>query len=159
MEENQFLTFLSGTESFALDIHTVKEIKEHTTITPIPLMPSSVMGVINLRGNVVPIIDLQLRLGKEKSKISKRSCIIIVEVNYGTEHTEIGILVDSVSEVIDIPLTDIEKTPTFGAKIRNDFIKNIGKIEGKFIIILDITNVLSIDELSIVESAALATSD
>jgi len=109
MEENQFLTFLSGSESFALDIHTVKEIKEYTTVTPIPLMPSSVMGVINLRGNVVPIIDLQLRLGKEKSKISKRSCIIIVEVSYGSENTDIGILVDSVSEVIDIPLTDIEK--------------------------------------------------
>jgi len=159
MEENQFLTFLSGSESFALDIHTVKEIKEYTTVTPIPLMPSSVMGVINLRGNVVPIIDLQLRLGKEKSKISKRSCIIIVEVSYGSENTDIGILVDSVSEVIDIPLTDIEKTPTFGAKIRNDFIKNIGKIDGRFIIILDISNVLSIDELSIVESATLATKD
>jgi purine-binding chemotaxis protein CheW len=156
MEENQFLTFLSGTETFAVDIHSVKEIKECTQITTIPLMPSSVLGVINLRGNVVPIIDLQIRVGREKSKISKRTCIIIVEVSYTDEKMDVGLLVDAVSEVIDIPLTDIEKAPSFGSKIRNDFIKSIGKIEGRFIIILNTINVLSIDELSVVENVSLS---
>lgn len=156
MEENQFLTFHSGSESFAVDIHIVKEIKEYSQVTPIPLMPSSVLGVINLRGNVVPIIDLQLRLGREKSRVNKRTCIIIIEITLGEERMDLGILVDAVSEVIDIPLGDIEKAPSFGAKIRNDFIKSIGKMEGRFIIILDMINVLSIEELSSVESATLS---
>ena len=156
MEENQFLTFNSSKESFAVDIQTVKEIKEFSSITIIPLMPKSVLGVINLRGNVVPIIDFQVRIGKEKSKITKRTCIIIVEIIHLDEKMEVGILVDSVSEVIDIPQEEIEKAPSFGSKIRNDFIKSIGKIDGKFIIILDITNVLSVDELSVVENASMA---
>ena len=156
MEENQFLTFNSSNESFAVDIHSVKEIKEFSSITTIPLMPKSVLGVIHLRGNVVPIIDFQVRIGKEKSKITKRTCIIIVEIIHLDEKMEVGILVDSVSEVIDIPQEEIEKAPSFGSKIRNDFIKSIGKIEGKFIIILDITNVLSVDELSVVENASMA---
>lgn len=159
MEENQFLTFLSGSETFAVDIHSVKEIKEFSTITPIPLMPNSVLGVINLRGNVVPIIDLQLRLGREKSKISRRTCIIIIELTLGEERIDLGILVDAVSEVIDIPLGDIEKTPSFGAKIRNDFIRSIGKVESKFIVILDMMSVLSIDELSVVESVSVPAKD
>jgi purine-binding chemotaxis protein CheW len=156
MEENQFLTFISGSETFAVDIHSVKEIKEYSHITTIPLMPNSVLGVINLRGNVVPIIDLQVRIGKEKSKITKRTCIIIVELNYSDEKMDVGLMVDAVSEVIDIPITEIEKAPSFGSKIRNDFIKSIGKIEGKFIIILNIINVLSIDELSVVENVSLS---
>lgn len=156
MEENQFLTFISGSETFAVDIHSVKEIKEYSHITTIPLMPLSVLGVINLRGNVVPIIDLQVRIGKEKSKITKRTCIIIVELNYSDEKMDVGLMVDAVSEVIDIPITEIEKAPSFGSKIRNDFIKSIGKIEGKFIIILNIINVLSIDELSVVENVSLS---
>ncbi len=156
MEENQFLTFISGSESFAVDIHSVKEIKEYSHITTIPLMPISVLGVINLRGNVVPIIDLQVRIGKEKSKITKRTCIIIVELTYSDEKMDVGLMVDAVSEVIDIPITEIEKAPSFGSKIRNDFIKSIGKIEGKFIIILNIINVLSIDELSVVENVSLS---
>lgn len=159
MEENQFLTFLSGLETYAVDIHSVKEIKEYSTVTPIPLMPASVLGVINLRGNVVPIIDLQLRLGREKSKISRRTCIIIIELSIGEERVDLGILVDSVSEVIDIPLGDIEKTPSFGAKIRNDFIKSIGKVDNRFIVILDMFNVLSIEELSVVESASISPKD
>ena len=156
MEENQFLTFNSSKESFAVDIQTVKEIKEFSSITIIPLMPKSVLGVINLRGNVVPIIDFQVRIGKEKSKITKRTCIIIVEIIHLDEKMEVGILVDSVSEVIYIPQEEIEKAPSSGSKIRNDFIKSIGKIDGKFIIILDITNVLSVDELSVVENASMA---
>lgn len=156
MEENQFLTFISGSETFAVDIHSVKEIKEYSHITTIPLMPHSVLGVINLRGNVVPIIDLQVRIGKEKSKVTKRTCIIIVELNYSDEKMDVGLMVDAVSEVIDIPITEIEKAPSFGSKIRNDFIKSIGKIEGRFIIILNIINVLSIDELSVVENVSLS---
>ncbi|MCB1142046.1 MAG: purine-binding chemotaxis protein CheW [Leptospiraceae bacterium] len=152
MEENQYLSFVCGTEVFAIEILHIKEIKEYATITSIPMMPPSVQGVINLRGNVVPIIDLNLRIGREKTSISKRTCIIIVEVEYQEERLDLGLLVDSVSEVVEIPMTEIEKAPSFGSNIRNDFIRSIGKIAGKFIIILDMEKVLSVDELSVINT-------
>jgi purine-binding chemotaxis protein CheW len=152
MEENQFLSFLCGSEIFAIDILHIKEIKEYSTITSIPMMPPSVQGVINLRGNVVPIIDLNIRIGRSKIKVTKRTCIIIVEVEYQNEKLDLGLLVDSVSEVVEIPKDDIEKAPSFGSNIRNDFIKSIGKVSGEFIVILDMEKVLSVDELSNIHS-------
>ncbi|HMX34373.1 MAG TPA: chemotaxis protein CheW, partial [Leptospiraceae bacterium] len=107
--------------------------------------------VINLRGNVVPIIDLLVRFGRGKSTISKRSCVIIVEVEHEEESIDIGILVDAVNEVVDIPPTSIEPAPSFGAKIRIDFIQGIGKLENQFVILLNVNKVLSISELSSIE--------
>lgn len=151
IEESQYLTFLSGTEVFGIGILHIKEIKEYASVTTIPMMPNYVKGVINLRGNVVPIIDLPVRFGRERSTISKRSCVIIVEVEYEEERMDIGILVDAVNEVIDIPPTSIEPAPSFGSKIRIDFIAGIGKLENQFVILLNINKVLSVSELSSIE--------
>ncbi|HMV44216.1 MAG TPA: chemotaxis protein CheW [Leptospiraceae bacterium] len=151
IEESQYLTFLSGSEVFGIGILKIKEIKEYSSVTTIPMMPEYVKGVINLRGNVVPIIDLLVRFGRGKSTISKRSCVIIVEVEHEEESIDIGILVDAVNEVVDIPPTSIEPAPSFGAKIRIDFIQGIGKLENQFVILLNVNKVLSISELSSIE--------
>jgi purine-binding chemotaxis protein CheW len=151
IEESQYLTFLSGTEVFGIGILRIKEIKEYASVTSIPMMPDYVKGVINLRGNVVPIIDLPVRFGREKSIISKRSCVIIVEVEHEEESIDIGILVDAVNEVIDIPSQSIEPAPSFGSKIRTEFIQGIGKLENQFVILLNVNRVLSVTELSSIE--------
>lgn len=153
IDENQYLTFRCGDEHFALGIHCIKEIKGYTPPTLIPMMSKSIKGVINLRGTVLPIVDLNVRFGRDFTKITKRTCIIIVEIQGESENEKlnIGLLVDGVNEVIDILPTDIEKTPGFGAKIRNEFIKGIGKIAGKFVIILDIQKLLSVEELSSID--------
>ena len=150
-EESQYLTFLSGTEVFGIGILHVKEIKEYASVTTIPMMPDYVKGVINLRGNVVPIIDLPVRFGREKSIISKRTCIIIVEIAFEDESMDIGILVDAVNEVIDIPADLIEPPPSFGSKIRIEFIEGIGKLENQFVILLNVNKTLSVSELSVIE--------
>lgn len=151
VEESQYLTFLSGTEVFGIGILHVKEIKEYASVTTIPMMPDYVKGVINLRGNVVPIIDLPVRFGREKSTISKRTCIIIVEIAFDDESMDIGILVDAVNEVIDIPVDLIEPPPSFGSKIRIEFIEGIGKLENQFVILLNVNKTLSVSELSVIE--------
>ncbi|MBK6607091.1 MAG: purine-binding chemotaxis protein CheW [Leptospiraceae bacterium] len=150
-EESQYLTFQSGVEVFGIGILHIKEIKEYASVTTIPMMPEYVKGVINLRGNVVPIIDLPVRFGREKTTISKRTCIIILEVESEGESIDIGILVDSVNEVIDIPLGAIEAAPSFGSKIRTEFIQGIGKLENQFVILLNVNRVLSVSELSAIE--------
>ncbi|MCX7998376.1 MAG: chemotaxis protein CheW, partial [Leptospiraceae bacterium] len=114
----------------------------------------SVLGVINLRGNVLPVVDLNLRLGREKTIITKRTCILHVEVEKEREKISLGLLVEKVNEVIELPEKDIEKTPDFGLKIRNDFVKGIGKISEGFVILLDVNSILSIEELSHVEIGA-----
>jgi purine-binding chemotaxis protein CheW len=149
--ETQYLTFRCGEELFGVEILYVREIKGYSAPTTIPMMPRSVLGVINLRGNVLPIVDLNLRFGREKTKVTKRTCIVIIELQKENDSVSIGLLVDAVSEVVDIPLEEVEKAPSFGTKIRNDFIGGIGKMENQFVILLDINFVLSIDELSILE--------
>jgi purine-binding chemotaxis protein CheW len=147
----QYLTFLLGGEMFALAILNVKEIIEYGNLTEIPMMPAFIRGVINLRGAVVPLIDLTARFGGRQTAISRRTCSIIVEMRTGEnedERLDIGIIVDAVSEVLEIPRSEIEAPPSFGAKIRVDFIQGMGKVNGKFVIILDINRVLSVDELA-----------
>ncbi|MCB1160772.1 MAG: chemotaxis protein CheW, partial [Leptospiraceae bacterium] len=148
----QYLTFYCGEEIFGINILYIKEIKEFINVTSIPMMPDFIKGVINLRGNVVPVVDLSLRFSRRPTKITKRTCIIIVEIDHEGELVDIGVLVDSVSEVLDIPLENIEKTPNFGSKLRLDFINGLGKIEDEFIVLLNIKNVFSIEELSEIES-------
>ena len=141
---SQYLTFTLGGEMFAVGILNVKEIIEYGNLTEIPMMPTFIRGVINLRGSVVPVIDLAARFGGNSSELGRRTCIVIVEVADGELQHDIGIMVDAVSEVLDIPGSEIEPPPTFGAKIRADFIFGMGKFNGKFVIILNINNVLSI---------------
>ena len=145
---SQYLTFSLGGEMFAVGILNVKEIIEYGNLTEIPMMPAFIRGVINLRGSVVPVIDLSARFGGKSAELGRRTCIVIVEVADADTQHDIGIMVDAVSEVLDIPNSEIEPPPSFGAKIRADFIFGMGKVSGKFVIILNIDKVLSVEEIA-----------
>ncbi|HSD37499.1 MAG TPA: chemotaxis protein CheW [Rhodocyclaceae bacterium] len=147
-EVRQYLTFTLGSEMFALGILSVKEIIEYGQLTEIPMTPNFIRGVINLRGAVVPVIDLAARFGGQASEVGRRSCVIIIEIAGAETTQDIGVLVDSVSAVLDISDTDIEPPPTFGAGVRTDFIEGMGKIAGKFVIVLDVHRVLSVEEMT-----------
>jgi purine-binding chemotaxis protein CheW len=159
VEPTQYLTFMLAGEVFAIGILAIKEIIEYHSLTEVPMMPASVRGVINLRGAVVPVMDLLARFGRPSSEITKRTCIVIVEVEAGDERQVIGVVVDAVNEVLDIAPTDIEPPPTFGARIRSEFIQGMGKVKGKFVILLDVDHVLSIDEVSALSSMQPETQD
>ena len=121
------------------------------------MMPAFIRGVINLRGAVVPVVDLSARFGHTQSEVGKRTCIVIVEVRQGENRHDLGIMVDAVSEVLEIPGGEIEPPPTFGAKIRADFIAGMGKVAGKFVILLDIQRVLSVDEMAVLADVGQAS--
>ena len=148
-DTHQYLTFTLGGEMFAVGILNVKEIIEYGNLTEIPMMPAFIRGVINLRGAVVPVVDLAARFGGKISEVQRRTCIVIVEITQGDTRHDIGIMVDAVSEVLEIGAKDIEPPPSFGAKIRADFIAGMGKVAGKFVIILEIQKVLSVDEMAV----------
>lgn len=144
----QYLTFLLADGVFAMDIATVREIIQHGQLTTVPLMPTFVRGVMNLRGAVVPVIDLQARLGKAAATVGKKTCVIIFDAQRDNERVELGLMVDAVSEVIEIPASEIEPPPQFGSAIKRDFIKGMGKVGGKFVIILDPERALDVDEMA-----------
>ncbi len=148
---DQFLTFIMSGETYGVNILDIKEIIEYGNLTPVPMMPDFIAGVINLRGSVVPVVNLKLRFGGDAGEIGKRTSIVIIEVDNNDRKTEIGIIVDIVNEVIELTESDIEPAPSFGARIRADFIRGMGKIGEQFLILLDVEHVLSIDELSIIE--------
>ncbi|MES2663005.1 MAG: chemotaxis protein CheW [Pseudomonadota bacterium] len=161
-EEVQYLTFLLGGEMFAIGILGIKEILEYGNLTTVPMMPSFVRGVINLRGAVVPVVDLSARFGRADSEISRRSCIVIIEADSESGKQDVGLMVDAVSAVLEIPTSDIEPAPSFGSKIRSDFISGMAKVNNKFVIVLNVDRVLSIDEmamLSEVNSVSVTNSD
>ena len=147
-ELQQYLTFMLGVETFAIGILSIKEIIEYGQLTEVPRMPPFIRGVINLRGSVVPVIDLGARFGKQQTAISRRTCVVIIEVEHEGEQQVIGVMVDAVNEVLDIPADQVEPAPSFGANIRADFIQGMGKVEGRFVIILNVNHVLSLDEMS-----------
>ncbi len=148
---SQFLSFILADEMYAISIRHAKEILEYGAMTTVPMMPAFIRGVINLRGSVVPVVDLGVRFGRERRPITKKTCIIITEIENEGVLMDIGIVVDLVSEVLDISSNDVEPTPSFGNKIRSDFIEGMGKVNGQFVIILDVGQVLSIQELSTLE--------
>jgi len=148
-EQQQYLTFMLGGEVFAMGILSIKEIIEYGQLTEVPRMPGFIRGVINLRGAVVPVIDLGARFGKQPTKIARRTCIVIIEVASGDgEQQDVGVMVDAVNEVLEIPGSDIEPAPSFGSNIRADFINGMGKVNDRFVIILDVNHVLSLEEMS-----------
>ncbi len=147
-QQRQYLTFMLSGEVFAIGILRIKEIIEYGNLTEVPRMPEFIRGVINLRGAVVPVIDLGSRFGKHSTEISRRTCIVIIEVEHEDEQHVVGVMVDAVNEVLDISASEIEPAPSFGAKIRADFIHGMGKVNGKFVIILNVDKVLSMDEMS-----------
>jgi purine-binding chemotaxis protein CheW len=143
----QYLTFLLGGELFAMEILDIKEIIEYANLTAVPMMPDYVRGVINLRGSVVPVLDLSVRFGKEASPVTKRTCIVIVEIALDGGRHVVGVVVDAVNAVLDIPPSEIEPPPAFGTRIRTDFIQGMGKVNGRFVILLDVNHVLAADEM------------
>jgi purine-binding chemotaxis protein CheW len=144
----QFLTFALGTELFAMDIRTVREIIQVSALTSVPLMPSFVRGVINLRGAVVPVLDLHARFGRPSAALGKKTCIVIFNAIRAGERVELGLLVDAVSEVIDIAGDQIQPPPNFGASVRRDFIRGMGKVGAAFVIILEPVRVFDVDEMA-----------
>ena len=149
VEEKQYLTFMLGGEMFSISILCIKEIIWYANLTEVPMMPACIRGVINLRGAVVPVLDLSNRFGKPSTPVIKSSCIVIVEVPTAIEgeHLNMGVVVDSVQAVLEIPTSEIEPAPSFGAKIRPDFIEGIAKVNGKFVILLNVKRVLSTEEI------------
>jgi purine-binding chemotaxis protein CheW len=152
----QYLTFVLGGETYALGILNIKEIIDYGNLTEVPMMPAFVRGVINLRGSVVPVVDLAARFGKGNTQIAKRTGIVIVETGNDSDDNrqDIGIIVDAVNEVVDIGQQDIEPPPSFGTGIRPDFINGMAKRNGKFIILLNVNKVLSVDEMADLSKSA-----
>ena len=143
----QHLTFMLGGEMFAMGILDIREIIEYTSLTEVPMMPSYLRGVINLRGAVVPVVDMLARFGRPSTPVTKRTCIVIVELALAGERQTVGLVVDAVNEVLDIPAEDIDPPPAFGARIHADFIRGMGKVRGKLVILLDVNHVLAADEV------------
>ena len=152
--EGKYLTFSLAGEEYGIGILKVKEIIGMMNITPVPQTPEFVKGVINLRGKVIPVVDLRLRFSLEAAAYTERTCIIVVEVAGSGGSVMMGIVVDSVSEVLNIREADIENTPAFGVKLNTDFILGMAKAAGGIKILLDIDKVLSSEDLVAVRRAA-----
>jgi purine-binding chemotaxis protein CheW len=144
----QYLTIVLRGETYAVDSRAVREIIQCSAMTAVPLMPDFVRGVINLRGSVVPVIDLQARLGGKATEFGNKTCIVIFDVPRETERVELGLMVDAVSEVLAIPGSAIEPPPQFGGGLRREFIRGIAKLGGRFVIILETDKALDIDEMA-----------
>lgn len=148
----QYLTFTLGDEVFATDIRTVREIIQPAAMTVVPLMPNFLRGVINLRGAVVPVIDLQSRFGRATTQVGKKTCIVIFDASTDAERVELGLMVDAVREVIQIEPEKIEPAPQFGTSVQRDFIRGVGKVDGEFIVILDLERALNIEDMAQIAS-------
>lgn len=144
-QAQQYLTFMLGQEMFGLGILAVKEIIEYSNLTEVPTMPAYLRGVIDLRGAVVPVIDLAVRFGRQVIQPTRRTCIVIIEVPTQRQRRDIGIIVDAVNSVLELRNSDIEPPPNFGTNIRTEFIRGMGKISGRFVILLDVEHLLAVD--------------
>ena len=154
LEMSQYLAFKLESEIFAFDISKVREVLEFDTVTKVPQTPDMMKGVINLRGSVVPVIDLRIKFGMGETEKTVNTVIIIIEIDLDDTSTMIGALVDSVKEVMDLDSDHIEPPPKIGTKLNTDFIRGMGKQDGQFLIILDIEKVFSSKELEMVQQAA-----
>jgi chemotaxis signal transduction protein len=160
--QQQYLTFFLADEEYAISIQRVKEIIEYSTVTKVPKVPKWIRGVINLRGNVVPVVDLTVRFGLEERPVTRTTCIVIVEVEQDSERTVMGVIADAVNQVIDLSPKDIEEPPAFGTRVRLEYLFGMGKLGKKFALILNIDSVLNNSELltvSALQSAALDAPD
>ena len=155
-ENHQYLTFKLDDEVFAVGIDKVREVLDYTSVTKVPQTPDFMRGVINLRGSVVPVVDMRLKFGMAKTEKTVNTCIIIVEINLEGETTVLGALADSVQEVLDLEPQQIEPAPKIGTKLRTDFIRGMGKRDEQFIIILEIDKVFSSEELAAVQGTVPA---
>jgi purine-binding chemotaxis protein CheW len=154
VEQTQYLTYYLAGEEYAVGILRVKEIIEYDTLTKVPGTPPFIRGVINLRGSVVPVVDLAVKFGLPETPVTKRTCIVIVEVDVEDERTVMGVVADAVSQVVDLSSREIEAPPSFGTRVRMDYLQGMGKVDKKFILILDIDRVLSGNEILAVAAAS-----
>jgi purine-binding chemotaxis protein CheW len=152
--EGKYLTFTLGGEEYGIGILKIREIIGMLPVTAVPRTPAHVKGVINLRGKVIPVVDLRLRFGMESIPYTERTCIIVVEVESDRLQVIIGIVVDAVSEVLAIKAEDIAPTPSFGTRLETDYILGMAKMQGGVKILLDIDRVLGSDEVSLLSQAA-----
>ena len=153
-ETSQYLTFKLEDEVFALEIAKVREVLDFTLIAKVPQTPEFMLGVINLRGTVVPVVDMRLKFAMTRTETTVHTCIIIVEIEIDGENTVLGALVDSVQEVMDLDPEQIEPAPRIGTRLNTKFIKGMGKRDNHFIIILDIDKVFSVDDLATVRNVS-----
>jgi len=159
VEQGQYLTFLLAGEEYAIGILKVKEIIEYDTVTTVPKTPHWVQGVINLRGAVVPVVDLGLKFGLEERPVTKTTCIVIVEGQVEGQSTLMGVMADAVSQVMDIAAGDVQEVPTFGTRIKVDYLQGMAQLGKKFVLLLDIDKVLSADEVQDLTAAATTLSE
>jgi purine-binding chemotaxis protein CheW len=152
-EQFQYLGFHVAGEEYAVGILRVREILEYDTVTRVPTTPPCIRGVINLRGSVVPVVDLAAKLALPETVVTKRSCIVVVEVTLEGEPTVIGLLADSVSQVIDLPAAEIEPPPSFGTRLRVECLLGMGRAGKRFVLLLDIDTLLSMDEVAAAQAA------
>ena len=150
-ETTQFLTFTLGDDVFAIDVILTKEILDVCDVTRVPQTPDYMLGVINLRGSVVPVINMRLKFGMESVAQSRESCIVVVEVEVDGETVVVGALVDSVREVLDLEPSQIEPPPRLGTRLKTEFIKGMGSLDDRFVIILDMNRIFSTEELALVQ--------
>lgn len=148
---SQYLSFKLDEEIYAMDINNVREVLDFTQMTKVPRMPEFMRGVINLRGGVVPVVDLRVKFGMEEAETNVDTCIIIIEVSLDGEDTILGIMVDSVQEVMSLEPDQIEPAPRIGTRLKTEFIKGMGKKDNDFIIILESRKVFSAEELAVVQ--------
>jgi len=154
MVTDQFLAFKLEDEVFAFDISKVREVLEFDTVTKVPQTPEMMRGVINLRGSVVPVVDMRIKFGMGGTEKTVNTVIIIIEIELDDESTMIGALVDSVKEVMDLDTEHIEPPPNIGTQLNTEFIRGMGKQDGEFIIILDIEEIFSSEELELVQQVS-----
>lgn len=157
-EPQQYLTFSLDSATLAIGILRITEIIEFRELTPVPMMPSFIRGVLNLRGAVVPVVDLKARFGRGPADVSRRTCVVIVELRSQSDGSkqDIGVMVDQVNAVIEIAPHDIEAPPAFGTGLRPDFISGLGKLNDRFVVILDLENLLCVEELAAAAATAAA---
>jgi purine-binding chemotaxis protein CheW len=144
---SQFLTFMLDGEAFGVSILSVREIIEYVDVTTVPMMPGCIRGVINVRGAVVPVMDVVVRIGRASTPVTKKTCIVIIDTAAIDGQPLLGMLVDAVNAVVDIPAADIEPPPAFGARMRSDFIAGMGKVGGQFVMLLDTRQVMSEEDV------------
>ncbi len=149
----KYLTFAMAGEFYAIEISSVREVLDMTDITRIPTTPEFMLGVVNLRGNAVPVIDLRLKFGLEKTERTINTRIIIMEINMDDEVWLLGAMADSVKEVLEIEASMIDPPPKMGTSIRTDFLSGLAKHDGRFILLLDTAKVFSMEELSAIQDA------
>jgi purine-binding chemotaxis protein CheW len=156
----QYLTFRLGEEVFAVDVAKTREVLDFTAVTRVPGTPCFMLGVINLRGGVVPVIDLRLKFGMAEAERTRETCIIVLDIVLDGETTIVGVVADSVREVLDLVSDQIEPPPRIGTRLKTEFIRGMGRVDDdRFLILLDIDRVFSTDELALVQAAGDDTAE